>query len=61
MPKSKRNKVVPLTKVKKRGMEAKEELVAKIQEAFEKFEFAYVVSFENMRSVPFKSMQTELR
>ena len=37
MPKSKRNKVVNLTKVKRRGREGKEELVEKVQEALTNF------------------------
>ena len=37
MPKSKRNKVVPLTQVKKRGLEAKEDLVKKVLEALGQF------------------------
>lgn len=56
MPKSKRNKVVNLTKVKKQGREGKEVLVEKIQDAFGEFDNSYVVSFENMRSGPFKKL-----
>ena len=58
MPKSKRNKIVPLTKVKKHGKEGKMQLVEKIQECIEKFENSYVLSFENMRASPFKTMQS---
>ena len=54
MPKSKRNKVVNLTKVKTKGREGKEDLVEKIQECVEQYENCYVVNFENMRTAPFK-------
>ena len=57
MPKSKRNKVVNLTKVKKKGREGKEELVDKVQDCLEQYDHAYVISYENMRSGPFKKMQ----
>ena len=56
MPRSKRNKVVSLTKVKKKGREAKEEMVESIQQALTKFKRCFVLSFENMRTGPFKSI-----
>ena len=56
MPRSKRNKVVNLTKVKKKGRAAKEGLVANVQEALEAYQNAYVISFENMRAGPFKNL-----
>ncbi len=61
MPKSKRNKVVSLTKVKKKGREAKEEMVENIQQAIEKYKRCFVLSFENMRTGPFKKIQGEMR
>ena len=57
MPKSKRNKMVSLTKVKKKGREGKEELIEKIQECVDEYDHSYVLSYENMRSSPFKMMQ----
>lgn len=54
MPKSKRNKMVSLTKTKKKGREGKEELVDKIQDCCDQYKHAYIVSYENMRSTPFK-------
>ncbi len=56
MPKSKRNKVVSLTKTKKKGREAKEELVESLHEIVEKKKFCYVLSFDNMRTGPFKQI-----
>jgi mRNA turnover protein 4 len=56
MPKSKRNKVVSLTKTKKKGREAKEELVDRIKEAVENYKNCFIVSYENMRTGPFKSI-----
>lgn len=61
MPKSKRNKVVSLTKVKKQGRVAKEQLVEKIQESLEKFKYSYVLSYENMRTSIFKKIQQDLK
>ena len=54
MPKSKRNKVVALTKVKSKGRPGKEDLVKKVREAVEEYKNSFVVSFENIRSGPFK-------
>ena len=61
MPRSKRNKVVSLTKVKKKGREAKEEMVESIQQALTKYKKCFVLSFENMRTGPFKSIQNSMR
>ena len=58
MPKTKRNKMVSLTQTKKKGREGKENLVEKIQDGIGEYEHSYVLSFENMRSGPFKMMQS---
>ena len=61
MPKSKRNKVVALTKVKTKGRSGKEELVSNVREAVESYRNAFVVSFENIRSGPFKVIANQWR
>ena len=61
MPKSRRNKVVALTKVKSKGRAGKEDLVAKVREAVEEYKNAYVVSFQNIRSGPFKVVANQWR
>ena len=60
MPKSKRNKVVNLTKVKKQGRDGKEALVEKVQDCVGEYENSYVLSFENMRSGPMKTLQQQM-
>ena len=61
MPKSKRNKVVALTKVKSKGRAGKEELVTNVREALEEYRNAFVISFENIRSGPFKVIANQWR
>lgn len=61
MPKSRRNKVLALTKTKKKGREAKESLIEQIHSSLESFKFCYVLSFENMRTGPFKKIQNQMR
>ena len=61
MPKSKRNKVVAMTKVKSKGRAGKEDLVERVREALEEYRNAFVVSFENIRSGPFKSIANTWR
>ena len=61
MPKSKRNKVVNLTKTKKKGRTGKEDLVEKVQEAMENYDRAFVVSYENIRAGPFKELAHSMR
>ncbi len=61
MPLSKRSKVVALTKVKKQGREAKENLVDSVQEAIANYKNVFVLSFENMRAGPFKQLAHSMR
>ncbi len=58
MAKSKRNKVVSLTKTKKSNVsEKKLELVEKIQKYMENFEYCYVFQFKNMTTMPMQELR----
>ncbi|KAF3786959.1 mRNA turnover protein [Nymphaea thermarum] len=61
MPKSKRNKVVTLSKTKKKGRDHKESIVSAIREAAESYSSAYVFTFENMRNLKFKEFRDQLK
>lgn len=50
MPKSRRNRIVHLTQVKKKPKGNKDKLIEKIREAAEKFAYGYVVACENETS-----------
>ena len=47
--------------MKKKGREAKEVMVENIQQAIGKYKRSYVLSFENMRTGPFKKVQSQMR
>ena len=58
MAKSKRNKVVSLTKTKKSNVsEKKLDLVEKIQKYLNKFKYCYVFSFKNMSVMPMQELR----
>lgn len=61
MPKSKRQKVVALTKTKKKGREAKEEMIEQLHACVGKYANIFVMSFENMRTGPLKKIQGQMR
>ena len=61
MPRTKRQKVVALTKVKKKGKDAKDEAVESVQECLGAYKNAFALSFENMRTGPFKQLQRSMR
>ncbi|KAJ4970657.1 hypothetical protein NE237_003756 [Protea cynaroides] len=61
MPKSKRNKVVTLSKTKKKGKERKELIVNSIRQAVDNYSSIYVFSFENMRNLKFKEFREQLK
>ena len=52
---------VTLSKTKKKGREHKESIVNSIREAAEKYNSAYVFSFENMRNLKFKEFREQLK
>ncbi|XVF11752.1 hypothetical protein REPUB_Repub08aG0054900 [Reevesia pubescens] len=59
MPKSKCNKIVSLSKTKKKGRERKESIINVIREATESYDSIYVLSFENMRNLKFKEFREQ--
>lgn len=61
MPKSKRNKVVSLTKTEKKpGRENNERLFNKIRESIDQYQTCLVFSIENMRNTHLKEVRTDL-
>lgn len=60
MGKSKRNKAVSLTKTAKKTKDFKEIFIKKIKETYEKYENLFVFSHENMRTNPFRDIQTKM-
>ncbi|KAL8643217.1 MAG: hypothetical protein Q9228_000203 [Teloschistes exilis] len=60
MPKSKRAKVVHLTKTQKKGKELTLRLYANIQECIPQFPYIYVFSVENMRNNHLKNVRANL-
>jgi hypothetical protein len=59
MPKSKRAKVVHLSKVEKKGKEHTEKLYNGVREAADEYPFIYVFRVDNMRNTYLKEVRTE--
>lgn len=59
MGKSKRAKVVNLTKTKKKAKDHKLAWHNKVRDFVERFENIFVFSHENMTTVPFRAIQTD--
>jgi mRNA turnover protein 4 len=59
MPKSKRAKVVHLTRVDKKGKELSQKLYANIQESLDKYQYCFVFSVHNMRNTFLKQVRSD--
>ena len=59
MPKSKRSKVVHLSKTQKKGKELSERLYANVRESVDTYQYCFVFSVENMRNTYLKEVRTE--
>lgn len=60
MPKSKRAKVVHMSKTTKKGKELTLKLYANVQECIPKYPYIYVFSVHNMRNTYLKDVRTQL-
>ncbi|KAI9648970.1 mRNA turnover and ribosome assembly protein [Ciborinia camelliae] len=60
MPKSKRARVVHLTKVDKKGKELSLKLFANVRESLDTYQHCFVFSVENMRNTYLKGVRNEL-
>ncbi len=61
MPRSKRSKVVTLTKTTSKGKDAKTQLIESIRESVDQFKSIYVFTYENMRANLFKDVRIHFR
>ena len=58
MPKSKRNKVIPLTKTKKTiDKDKKVDLVDRIQNYLDEYSYVYVFKYKNMTNLPMQELR----
>ncbi len=60
MAKSKRNKIVPLSKVQKKNeniSSKKTELANKIKNYLDEFEYCYVIKYKNMTNLPMQELR----
>jgi mRNA turnover protein 4 len=60
MPRSKRAKVVHLSKVEKKGKELTIKIFDAIRESVEKYPYCFVFSVDNMRNTYLKDVRTQL-
>lgn len=61
MPKSRRAKIVPLTKTKAKTREHKDALIERIREATDQFEHIYTISIHNVRTNILQQIREERR
>lgn len=61
MPKSKRNKIVHLTQVKKKGKDHKEDLMKQLEEYVAKFKRVYIFDFEQAKSDRIMNLRLKLK
>ncbi|KAI6244023.1 Ribosome assembly factor mrt4 [Aphelenchoides fujianensis] len=61
MPRAKRDREVPLTKVKKKTRESKENLVRQVKSAVENYARLFVFNFENLRSAKFTEIRQQFK
>ena len=59
MPKSKRAKVVHLSKVEKKDKEHRQKIYAEVQQAAETYPYIYVFAVSNMRNTYLKELRSE--
>lgn len=59
MPKSKRAKVVHLSKVEKKDKEHRQKIYTEVQDAAAAYPYIYVFSVSNMRNTYLKEIRTE--
>ena len=59
MPKSKRAKVVNLSKTDKKGKGLSQKLFTNVREAADSYQYIFVFSVENMRNTYLKEVRTE--
>jgi len=61
MPRSKRHKVVSLTKTKAKDKNFKSNQISELRDAMDEYESVFVFSYENMRTVVFKDVREHFR